>query len=240
MKSINVLLAGLLFMVGNVCYGQTVIKSVPHTINASGTYTLSANLQYAGKNLAVPAVTINASNVTIDFGGHVLNCTNTAVGTKALSLPSSGGKQTNVTIENGTIANFTWGIYADGGPGGATFSGIVVQDMRFYAITGVHINGGAGCTIQRNLLMTTGGGSLIDLINSTGTIVVRDNLASGQPTFAVIFSNSASSGNYFDNNFAINGASGFFLEATDKYRFNITDLCSTPYSGGTALGGGSN
>jgi hypothetical protein len=241
MKSIIVSLAGLLSMAGNVCYAQTVIKSVPHTINKSGTYTLSANLQYAGTNLAIPAITINASNVTIDFGGHVLKCTNTTVGTKALLLPSNGGNQTNVTIENGTITNFTWGVYADGGAGGETFSGIVVQDMRLYAITGVHINGGTGCTVQRNLLMTTGaGGSLIDLINSTGANVVRDNLASGQPTFAVIFSNSATSGNYIDNNFAINGASGFFLEATDKYRFNITDLCTTPYSGGTALGGGSN
>jgi hypothetical protein len=241
MKSINVLLAGLLSMVGNVSYAQTVINSVPHTITKPGNYTLSANLQYAGTNLTIPAITINAFNVTIDFGGHVLNCTNTTVGTKALFLPSSMGKQTNVTIENGTITNFTWGVYADGGAGGETFSGIVVQDMRLYAITGVHINGGTGCTVQRNLLMTTGaGGSLIDLINSTGANVVRDNLADGQPTFAVIFSNSATSGNYFDNNFAINGASGFFLEATDKYRFNITDLCSTPYSGGTALGGGSN
>lgn len=241
MKSIIISLAGLLSMVGNVSYAQTVINSVPHTITKSGTYTLSANLQYAGTNLTIPAITINASNVTIDFGGHVLNCTNTTVGTKALFLPSSQGKQTNVTIENGTITNFTWGVYADGGAGGETFSGIVVQDMRLYASIGVHINGGTGCTVQRNLLMATGaGGSLIDLINSTGVIVVRDNLADGQPTFAVVFSDSTTGGNYFDNNFAINGASGFFLGGLDKYRFNITDLCSTPYSGGTALGGGSN
>ena len=234
MKSINVLLAGLLSMAGNVCYAQTVIKSVPHTINASGTYTLSANFKYAGMN---PAITINASNVTIDFGGHVLATTNTTVGTKAVVVPNS---ETNVTIENGTITGFTWGVYADAGGGGVTYSGIVVQDMRFYAITGVHINGGAGCTIQRNLLMTTGDGSLIDLINSTGAIVVRDNLAFGQPTFAVVFSNSATDGNYFDNNFAINGASGFLLGGSDKYRFNITGLCTTPYSGGIALGGSDN
>jgi hypothetical protein len=224
-------------MAANLTYAQTVIKSVPHTITASGTYTLSANLTYAG---AKPVITINASNVTIDFAGHVLTSTNSTVGTKGVVLPASGGNQSNVTIKNGTITNFTWGIYADAGAGGATYSGIAVQDMRFYAITGVHINGGTGCTIQRNLLMTTGGGSLIDVINSTGVIVVRDNQAYGDPTFAIVFSNSTSSGSYFDNNFVINGASGLFLENTDKYRFNITDLCSTPYSGGTALGAGSN
>jgi hypothetical protein len=236
MKSILGLLTGLLVTAGNLSYAQTVIKSVPHTINASGTYTLSANLTYSGAN---PAITINASNVTIDFAGHVLTSTNGTVGTKGVLLPNSGGSQSNVTIKNGTITSFTWAIYADAGS--ATYSGIVVQDMRLYAITGVHINGGTGCTIQRNLLMTGGpGGSLIDVINSTGAIVVRDNQAYGDPGYAVVFSNSTSSGSYFDNNFVINGASGLFLESADKYRFNIADLCSTSYSGGTALGAGSN
>jgi hypothetical protein len=238
MKSIIRLVAGLFAMVANLSYAQTVIKSVPNTINASGTYTLSANLTYSG---ASPAITINASNVTIDFAGHVLTSTNGTTGTKGVILPSTIGNQSNVTIKNGTITNFTWGIYADSGTGGTTYSGIVVQDMRFYAIIGVHINGGTGCTIQRNLLMTTGaGGSLIDLINSAGAIVVRDNQAYGDPGYAIVFSNSTSSGGYFDNNFVINGLSGFVLENADKYRFNITDLCSTPYSGGTALGAGSN
>jgi hypothetical protein len=232
------LLTGIFAMVANLTNAQTVIKTLPHTINASGTYTLSANLTYAGTK---PAITITASNVTIDFAGHVLTSTNQTVGTKGLVLPNSTGDQSNVTIKNGTITNFTWAVYADSGTAGTTYPGIVVQDMRIYAITGVHINGGTGCTIQRNLLMTTGsGGSLIDVINSAGAIVVRDNQASGQPTFAVVFSNSTSSGSYFDNNFVINGASGLFLENADKYRFNIADLCTTPYSGGTALGAGSN
>jgi hypothetical protein len=237
MKSINVLLIGLSAMIGHASYAQTVIRSVPHTINASGTYTFSENLQYAGTK---PAITINASSVTIDFAGHVLTSTNGTVGTKALVLPSGGEKQTNVTIENGTITGFTWAIYADASIAGETYSGIVVQDMRLYAITGVHISGGTGCTIQRNLLMSTGGGTLIDVVNSAGPIFVRDNLAYGNPSYAIVFSNSSGSGSYFDNNFVINGLSGLVLENADKYRFNIADLCSTPYSGGTPLGGASN
>lgn len=218
---------------------QTVISSVPHQITAAGTYTLGKNLTYSGTG---NAITIKTSGVTLDFDGHVLSATNSASTTIGVQLADPSGNTKNVTLQNGTIRNFVKAISADAGISGQTYSAIVIQDMRLYATTGVHISGGAGCTIQRNLVMSTvGGGSVIDIIQSTGQILLRDNQVYGNPQFAIVFDNAPANVNsYFVNNFVISGLTGFVFETDDKYRFNIADLCTTPYFSGIALGGASN
>jgi hypothetical protein len=219
---------------------QTVISSVPYSITKAGTYTLGKNLTYSGTG---NAITVNASGVTLDFNGHVLKATNSATTTIGVQLADPSGNTKNVIVQNGTIQNFVHAISADAGIAGQTYSAIVVQDMRLYAPTGVHISGGTGCTIQRNLVMSTGSGSgsVIDLIQSTGQILLRDNQVYGNPEFAIFFNNAPANVNsYFVNNFVINGLTGFVFETDDKYRFNIADLCSTPYSSGIPLNGASN
>jgi hypothetical protein len=217
--------------------GQIVITSVPHTISKSGTYTFNANLTYSG---TASPVTITASDVTLDFAGHVLSDTNAATTTIAVHLAPSVN-QNNVIIQNGTIQCQAQALAISADATSATYSAIVVQDMRLYAGTGVHIRGGTGCTIQRNLMSGGGGRSVIDLISSTGQNLIRDNQMSGDPSQAVVFNNAPSGNNsYFVNNVVFNGLTGFVFETNDKYRFNIADLCTTPYSSGIPLSGASN
>ena len=50
--------------------GQTPINSVPYTIHKPGNYFLHKNLTFGVASGT--AITINSSNVTLDFNGHVL------------------------------------------------------------------------------------------------------------------------------------------------------------------------
>jgi len=234
MKVLTIIITALGFLTTQASHAQTIINSVPHTISASGTYALGKNLSYGG---AANAITITASDVTLDFAGHRLIATNSASGTKGVAFTQ--GNQSDVTIKNGTIENFTYGVSVNAGIGGQAYTAITVQDMRIYAIIAVQIAGGSGCTVQRNLILSTSsGGTLIDIFNGQGPNFVRDNQAYGNPTDAIVFSD-APAPSYFENNFVVNGLTGFAL-SNDKYRFNVTDLCSTAYSGGTPLNGSSN
>jgi hypothetical protein len=227
----------LTILLSHKSHGQGVITSVPHTISRSGTYTFGANLSYSGTG---SPITISASDVTLDFGGHVLTDTNTATTAIAVHL-SSSADQKNVVLQNGTIQCQAQAIAISADATAQTYSAIVVQDMRLYAGTGVHIQGGTACTIQRNLMLGGSGRSVIDLTNGAGQNVIRDNQMSGDPSQAIVFNNApAGSNSYFVNNVVYNGLTGFVFETSDKYRFNIADLCTTPYSGGTPLTGASN
>jgi hypothetical protein len=233
-KVLTIIITALGFLTTQASHAQTIINSVPHTISASGTYALGKNLSYGG---AANAITITASDVTLDFAGHRLIATNSASGTKGVAFTQAN--RSGVTIKNGTIENFTYGVSVNAGIGGQAYTAITVQDMRIYAIIAVQIAGGSGCTVQRNLILSTSsGGTLIDIFNGQGPNFVRDNQAYGNPTDAIVFSD-APAPSYFENNFVVNGLSGFAL-SNDKYRFNVTDLCSTAYSGGTPLNGSSN
>jgi hypothetical protein len=50
-------------------YGQTPIASLPYTISSAGNYYLTQNLTYSGA--AGNAITVSASNVTIDLTKHL-------------------------------------------------------------------------------------------------------------------------------------------------------------------------
>ena len=86
-----------------------IITTAPYTISKPGYYQLGADLTVSATSGAI--ITINASNVTLDFAGHYIS------GPSDSTLVASGtltgvftSQQGNITIENGTLAFCTIGI----------------------------------------------------------------------------------------------------------------------------------
>ncbi len=85
--------------------GPTLIFSLPTIIEQPGSYMLGRNLTSTGG----AGISIAASNVTLDLGGHTLS--GAGGGTDAIVLV---GNLTNVTVRNGQIVNWTGAGVWDG------------------------------------------------------------------------------------------------------------------------------
>src|SRR5580700_2820699 len=151
-------------------FGQTVINSVPYTINAPGNYVLGSNLTYS--SAAGAAITILSSNVTLDLAGHYLYYPGTPTSNVGVYVHNAG----NVIIQNGIIAVFFYGVYIEHTGGTALNSGDIVQGLRLTNVTfGVVQITIAGSVVRNNQItsLTAGSGAGIYLAGSGG------NLASG-------------------------------------------------------------
>src|ERR1700730_14372913 len=207
-------------------FGQTIINSVPYTISAPGNYVLGSNLTYSSASGA--AITILSSNVTLDLGGHYLYFPGTPTSNVGVYVHNAG----NVIIQNGVIAVFLYGVYIEHTGGTALNSGDIVQDLRLTNVTsGVVLSTVAG-SIVRNNQITCGptSGEGIDIFGGGGNLV-SGNVISGFDV--AVF--AAGGNNYSLENMVSNCTFGFDLSASDKYRFNTTFNCTTPFFGGTAL-----
>jgi hypothetical protein len=89
-------LVAALALLSAASYGQTPISSLPYYITSPGAYVVTQDLSTGGI-----AIIINSANVTLDFNGHILTCTN--------PLGSTGvyvNQVRNVRIKNGTLTGF--------------------------------------------------------------------------------------------------------------------------------------
>ncbi len=87
--------------------GSTQIFSVPFTITQPGAYRLGRNVAMSS---STNGIVIQSSNVTLDLGGHTLDGAN--IGIEGIVLD---GALSNVTIQNGVIANWlNAGVYSGG------------------------------------------------------------------------------------------------------------------------------
>jgi hypothetical protein len=80
---------------------RTPISSLPFTISTSGSYYLTGNLQFTAAS--GHAITIGASNVTLDLMGFTLSSTSAVTG-DAIHLNSA---LHNIAVVNGVIAGLT-------------------------------------------------------------------------------------------------------------------------------------
>jgi copper-binding protein NosD len=208
-------------------FGQTIINSVPYTITAPGNYVLGSNLIYS--SAAGAAIQIFSSNVTLDLGGHYLYYPGTPTSNVGVYVHNAG----NVTIQNGIIAVFQYGIYFDRTGAAALFSGDIVQNLRLTNVAfGVVLFNVVGSIVRDNQMASTSNGTFgegMEIVGGGGNLV-SGNVISG-------FSIGLYSGgiDYFFENTVYNCANGLLMNPSDKYRFNTTFNCTTPFSGGTAL-----
>ena len=199
----------------------TVITSVPFTITKSGTYTFDKNLTLSGNSLY--AITINASNVLIDLSGFTLK---NGTGTNGGILTTTA--TTNVTIQDGTISGFTTGVGLQG-------SQQLVQNLRLFNNgNGVEGSSSNFSTIQDCFIVGQGStiGNGVVLPSCFGTVVKDNQIASANVGCATV----SSGGNSFIANQIANCSTGLLLGTGDKYQGNVTIGCTTPFSGGTAVG----
>ncbi len=207
-------------------FGQTVINSVPYTISAPGTYVLGSNLTYS--SAAGAAITILSSNVTLDLAGHYLYFPGTPTSNVGVYVHNAG----NVVIQNGIIAVFTYGVYIEHTGGTALITGDIVENLKLTNVTdGVVLTTIAGSIVRDNQITSTSNGtSGAGIFISGGGNLVSGNVISGfdEGVFG-------GGGNYCLENMVSNCSFGLALSGSDKYRFNTTFNCTTPFSGGTAL-----
>jgi hypothetical protein len=127
------------------------LETLPFTISQPGSYYFTKNLDFGSQGGS--AITIMASNVTLDLGGFALtNCGATAISVDS-GIPDTPVR--NVTIRNGTIAN----IGVDGIVATSALS-LQVEDMRVHSFGGKGIQGGDNASLQRNIIFY-GGGAIV-------------------------------------------------------------------------------
>ncbi len=207
-------------------FGQTVINSVPYDISAPGTYILGSDLTYTTSPSGA-AIRIHSSHVTLDLGGHsIIHAGKRA--TTCVDVHNAG----NVTIQNGSILDFYFAVSFDREE--ATLnSGNILQNLRLTNATwGVTLYGITGSIVRNNQMttFTEKQGIAIDSMFGGGGNLVSGNVISGFGTGVRSDGNS-----YFLENMVSNCINGFTLFSSDKYRFNTTFNCTTPFIGGTAL-----
>lgn len=220
------MLAVALALLSVASYGQTLISSVPYTITSPGTYVLANNLPYASATGA--AITINSANVILNFSGHFLASTAASPSNSGVSV----NQVPNVTIENGTLDGFHFGINFPNGSGVDNNTGHIVENMRItHSTFGIYVYYASGCLVQNNYIngFNTNYPVGIYFAQGGGNQIIRNRVLNCYEGIAA-FSNDS-----LESNFVYGCVFGMDMDYSDKYRFNTTINCATPFSLGTPL-----
>jgi hypothetical protein len=116
------------------------IMSLPYTISAPGTYVLTKDLIYTGTGTAISVLGNLTAPVVLNLKGHTLTGSgkpgiSTENFSVAVFVSGNGPGVSSITIENGTITNFGFGVWAEpsnaGGSGESAnnFSSIDVNSL---------------------------------------------------------------------------------------------------------------
>ena len=128
-------------------YAQTVIDEAGYRITVPDNYVLGKDLTA----LARYGIEVHASNVNVDFAGHVID-NGSAQGLDGVIV----GRAERVTIQNGTVSNFLVGFVL------LQSSQIIVQNMRVvgsrFKFDGIHVVSTTYSLIQNNYIVGEGNG----------------------------------------------------------------------------------
>jgi hypothetical protein len=146
----------------------TAISKVPYVITKAGTYIVKKNLAYSGTG---NAITIQASDVTLDLGGHVLTSTAPQTDFNANRGISAGGAQ-DITVRNGVVRNFgvAVGLELANTKGRALVEDLVTENSGG---NGIYINNGSSAVVRNCQVLDTGYESTT--VGVTGIFVLADN-----------------------------------------------------------------
>jgi parallel beta-helix repeat (two copies) len=179
---VTVLLAGLLWLAlpcsaeaaesYDSCKGY--VTSLPATITTSGTWCLKQNLSTLASTGS--GINITAKDVTLDCNDFLLDNSVVGAGTQAVGVRAVN--VANTTVRHCNIRGFQYGIYVYGTKGGN-----LVEDNHLDSntYTGILLHGD-GSIIRRNVIVRTGGSSII--ANAQGiytgySVDILDNTVAG-------------------------------------------------------------
>ena len=187
-------------------------------------------------------------NVTLDFAGHFISGLGAGAATQANGL--RGTNRANITVQNGSIVGFFYGIYFDGSTNN---TGNVITNMRLPSNTyvGIYMSDPVTCRIENCQVNKTGGTTAYTSLNtfgiyvSNGSVTLKNNQVSivtpvGSGTGYGIF--CANSANHFviGNQIDTCGV-GVRMDpsnATGLYQNNLaTSMTTAFFQGGTDAGG---
>jgi hypothetical protein len=128
----------------------TVITRLPFTITAPGTYVLAGNMNApAGLNYAIQISTSISGSVILDLKGFTLTGTGTntsvGIGIGDINGPVEPSNAYPITIRNGTLSNFVFGVVAQTSSGDYA-NDITISHLTFYPDS---IQGSAGVYFQK-------------------------------------------------------------------------------------------
>ncbi len=129
----------------------TNITSLPATLTVQGVYCLKQDL---ATNIASgAAITIATNNVTIDFNGFKLGGLAAGPSTTASGVYAADRK--NVTLRNGNIRGFYYGIFLPDGNIGASSGHVIENNLVDSSIySGISIRG-SGIVVRNNRVLNT-------------------------------------------------------------------------------------
>lgn len=243
----------------------TAITKVPYLIKKPGLYLLKKDLVFTPTiGVSGQAITINADDVTLDLGGHVISCSgtqNAANTTRGIGLASV--PTIHITIRNGALRNFNHGIVIQRNDSEGR---VLIEDMVISncGIGGIEVEA-TSIEIRRCTIVDTGYNQALSLtfgIRASGagsTRIVDNDVSNG--AFTTGFLNHGiitSSGIVERNRVRGNGSVGIDCDGKSfaldnvisgfqtgiksasvdvKYRGNTTFDCSiASFDGGTAIG----
>jgi parallel beta-helix repeat protein len=133
----------------------TAITSLPYIITVPGVYCLTGDL-FPSMSSGY-AIDIQAPVVVIDLNGHRLGGGNAGPGTQAIGIHALNQK--DITIKNGTIRGFQYGVLLqDNSNGYASTGGHVLDGLRVDSNTYVGLQvQGSGNIVRNNQVVATGG-----------------------------------------------------------------------------------
>lgn len=221
MQKTKLILLAALLCAPVITRAATVIGSLPYTISAPGTYVLSRNLTARSTD----GIDVNASDVTIDLGGYTLN--QRVPGNGSGIFVTSG--MSNVSVQNGVINGFYNGVFFGTGSGDT----LINVELLTIGNVGVFVEAN-DCLIENCVIGGASGAGNGIYISNAGAVGVRNNQISGF-TYG-INEYSVTAPNALIGNNETNCTYGLNLSSSSKYQGNLATECSTPVTGGIAVG----
>ncbi|MCL4858862.1 MAG: right-handed parallel beta-helix repeat-containing protein, partial [Caldilineaceae bacterium] len=166
---------------------------VPTAVTCGQTLTQSTLLTNDLLNCLGDGLVVGASGITIDLNGRIIDGTGLGVGVRNSGFSS-------VTIRNGTIQEFDYGVQINGGAANNVVANLTLQQNQDGAI---QLLGVQNSTVRNNHI--TGNTLGIELSNGATGVVVRNNTLTTNPGNAIYL--LGVSGNRVEANIA-NGSSG--------------------------------
>ena len=176
-----VVLAGMLGLAGPAAADETTfcnffITSLPRVITTQGHYCFNRNLSTA--ITTGDAITINVDFVVLDLNNFKLGGGSAGLGTNTSGIAATD--RSNITIRNGNIRGFRYGINIEGG------SNILIENNALDGNTQYGLLASTGTVVVRNNVVTNTGGSTVEgyafgivtWAQGGYTALVRDNVVS--------------------------------------------------------------